>query len=76
VEAEDGAAGGVGVQQVGEAGFNARGLIKEGKRPARSWESLRDALAVLLGLDFTPMRAVPSFLASITPTACPSAKRR
>lgn len=52
MEAEDGAAGGVGLQQVREAGFDAGGLIKEGEGSPRGWESLGDAFAVLLGLDF------------------------
>lgn len=38
--------------QVGEASFYAGGLIEEGERPPRDWQTLRDALTVLLGLDF------------------------
>ena len=52
VEAEDGAAAGVGFEEVGEAGFDAGGLVAERERAAGRGEILGEALAVLAGSGF------------------------
>jgi len=62
MEAEDIAAGGVGLKEVGEASLNAGGLIKERKWAAWGREGCRDALAVLLGLDLNPDEGGPLLL--------------
>src|ERR1017187_812575 len=51
VEAEDGPAGGVGLEQVGKAGLDSCGLVEERERTARRRESCRNSLAILLRLD-------------------------
>lgn len=51
-EAEDGPAAGVGFEEVGEAGLDARGLVAEWERASGCGEILREPLAVFAGLDF------------------------
>ena len=52
VKGEDGAAAGVGFEEVGEARLDSGGLVTEGERAARGGEVVRESLAVFAGLDF------------------------
>ena len=52
VEGEDGAAAGVGFEEVGEARLDSGGLVAEGERATRSGEIVRESLAVFGGLNF------------------------
>ena len=72
VEVEDAAAARLRVEAVREARLHAGGLVEEGERPDRGRQVLGEARSVALGLRLAPVRVVPSFLASTTPTACRS----
>lgn len=69
VEGEDGAPAGLGLEQVGEAGFDAGGFVAERQRAARGREGVGQSDAVFAGLWFDAGQGRTSFLASITPTA-------
>lgn len=72
VEGEDGAAAGVGFEEIGEAGFDAGALVAEREGAAGSGDDFGKADAVLGGLDFDGGEGDAAFLASMTPMAAPS----
>jgi len=51
VKAENVSAAGIRFEEVGEARLNASGLVAEGQGAARRGQGIRNALAVLLGLN-------------------------
>jgi hypothetical protein len=52
MKAENRAAAGVGIQKIGETGFDSRGLLAERRRPTWGREVRRKAVAISIGLEF------------------------
>ena len=76
MESEHSSTGGFGIETAREAGLDAGRLVQEWQRATANVELVWDALAVLFDCHSTPMSVVPFFLASTTPTAPPSTKKR
>ena len=51
MKGENGSGAGIGIEAVGEAGFDAGGLVAEGERPEPGGEYVGEAMRVLVGLD-------------------------